>query len=162
VAPAGSGGNGTAWTLAREMEDRTCTTEEGMKEGVTPSVCSQGTVPGGRTAKTYGSMNAGDLLSEAYKHLTTSRLTCLFWRCGPVDSFRSRRRPVRVYEVPDIFKRISDTTASIPPRLTVFDDKDLRFLDREQRWFCFGTQTERHVAGKTTERTHRRRCHCRW
>jgi len=47
------------WTLAREIEDRTCTTEEGIKEGVTPSVCSEGTVPGGRTAKTYGSMNAG-------------------------------------------------------------------------------------------------------
>jgi hypothetical protein len=41
------------------MEDRTCTTEEGMKEGATPLVCSEGTVPGGSTAKTYGSMNAG-------------------------------------------------------------------------------------------------------
>jgi len=59
VAPAGSGGNGTVWTLAREIEDRTCTTEDGIKEGVTPSVCSEGTVPGGRTAKIYGSMNAG-------------------------------------------------------------------------------------------------------
>ena len=55
----GSGGNGTVCTLAREIEDRTCTTEEGTKEGVTPSVCSEGTVPGGRTAKIYGSTNAG-------------------------------------------------------------------------------------------------------
>lgn len=52
AAPAGSGGNGAIWTFAREIEDRTCTTEEGIKEGATPSVCSEGTIPRGGTAET--------------------------------------------------------------------------------------------------------------
>ena len=47
-------------------------------------------------------------------------------------------------------------------RLTVFDDKNLGFLGREERRLGFGTQTQRHVSGKTTERTHPCRCRCRW
>ena len=90
--------------LAREVEDRTCTTEEGVKESLTPSVCSEGTVPGGRTAKIYGSMNAG-----------STSFRCLEMRYDnqslPVSSGRAAQLILSGREGdPSVFKRCSTSS----------------------------------------------------
>jgi len=49
---------------------------------------------------------------------------------------------------------MSDSIIPTSAGLTVFDDENLRFLDREERWLGFSTQTQRHVTGKSAERAH--------
>ena len=61
----------------------------------------------------------------------------------------------------NIFEYMSDAITSISAGLTVFDDENLRFLDREERRFGFSTQTQRHVTGKAAERAHPRCRRCR-
>ena len=88
--------------------------------------------------------------------------TCLLWRGGPIYSFGSRRRSIRTQEMSNIFEYMSDAIVSISAGLTVFGNKDLRLLGREERWFGFSTQTQRHVTSKAAECTHPRRRRCGW
>jgi len=39
---------------------------------------------------------------------------------------------------------MSDTIIPTSAGLTIFDDKNLGFIDREERWPGFGTQAQRH------------------
>lgn len=71
----------------------------------------------------------------------SQRLTHLFWRSGPINSFGPRRGPIRIQEMTNIFEYISITITLNSLGPTVFDDEDLRVLDREEGWFGFSTQT---------------------
>ena len=57
---------------------------------------------------------------------------------------------------------MSDAVVSTSAGLTVFDDKNFGFLDREERWLGFSAQAQCHVTCKAAERTHPRRRRSRW
>lgn len=60
------------------------------------------------------------------------RLTCLFWRGGPINSFGSGRRPIRTQEMADVFEHMSEAITSMSTGLTVFSNENLRVLGREE------------------------------
>ena len=47
-----------------------------------------------------------------------------------------------------VYGHMSDAIVTTSAGPTVFDDENLRFLDREERWFCFGTQAQRHITSE--------------
>lgn len=79
-------------------------------------------------------------MSEMFENAIDSRpLTHFFWRSGPINPFRPRGGPSSIQEMTNILEYISIAIALISLELTVFDNENLRFLDREEGWFGFST-----------------------